>query len=193
MSLNLFDERILKPERSLAYFSECEKGLPSYYNSPNHDSLNQIVCRNCKSGYVNWDLTRQRNIEKINDVAYELKKEWWRNYWWEMELDELTTSNLKKTNLTKLEIDAYKRIRSSIGKVYLFKDKLQPFNDGYQTPYVGNIIYYGQHAMATCCRSCVEYWHGIPRGRALNDDEVTYLSELTLFYIKAKLVESSSV
>lgn len=25
----------------------------------------------------------------------------------------------------------------------------------------GNIVFYAQHAVAACCRNCIEVWHGI--------------------------------
>lgn len=46
-----------------------------------------------------------------------------------------------------------------------------PPNDGKQTPYRGHPVFVAQHATGTCCRSCLETWHGIPRGRALTEAE----------------------
>jgi hypothetical protein len=46
-----------------------------------------------------------------------------------------------------------------------------PVNDRKQTPYRGHPVFVAQHATATCCRSCLEKWHGIPRGRELTADE----------------------
>jgi hypothetical protein len=42
-----------------------------------------------------------------------------------------------------------------------------PPNDGRQTPMRGHPIFIAQHATATCCRSCLAKWHGIPAGRPL--------------------------
>lgn len=38
----------------------------------------------------------------------------------------------------------------------------EPRNDGKQTPYRGHPMFVAQHATATCCRTCLERWHGIP-------------------------------
>jgi hypothetical protein len=46
-----------------------------------------------------------------------------------------------------------------------------PINDGRQTPFRGHPVFVAQHATAACCRSCLEKWHGIPRGRALTIHE----------------------
>lgn len=46
-----------------------------------------------------------------------------------------------------------------------------PANDGRQTPMRGHPAFIAQHATATCCRSCLAKWHGIPAGRPLSDGE----------------------
>lgn len=47
----------------------------------------------------------------------------------------------------------------------------EPVNDGRQTPMRGHPVFVAQHATATCCRSCLFNWHGIPTGRQLTGDE----------------------
>lgn len=46
-----------------------------------------------------------------------------------------------------------------------------PVNDGKQTPLRGHPVFVAQHATATCCRACLEKFHGIGRGRALEETE----------------------
>ncbi len=46
---------------------------------------------------------------------------------------------------------------------------------------------YAQHATATCCRDCLDYWHGIAKGRELSDEELNYLSELACLYIEDRI------
>lgn len=50
-----------------------------------------------------------------------------------------------------------------------------PKNDGKQTPMRGHPVFIAQHATATCCRGCLETWHGIERGRALSDAEQAHV------------------
>lgn len=50
-----------------------------------------------------------------------------------------------------------------------------PSRDGKQTPFRGHPVFVAQHATATCCRSCLEKWHGISRGRALDSEERDYV------------------
>ncbi len=47
----------------------------------------------------------------------------------------------------------------------------EPLNDGKQTPMRGHPVFIAQHATATCCRSCLAKWHGVPAGRALSGPE----------------------
>ncbi|MCG3160456.1 MAG: hypothetical protein JMDDDDMK_01525 [Acidobacteria bacterium] len=49
-----------------------------------------------------------------------------------------------------------------------------PPNDGRQTPMRNHPVFIAQHATATCCRGCLQKWHGIPKGRELRKDEKRY-------------------
>jgi hypothetical protein len=59
--------------------------------------------------------------------------------------------------------------------------------DGRQTPWHGSAIYYAQHATAACCRTCIEYWHGIPRVGDLGAKELDYLTDLVVRYLDERL------
>ena len=65
-----------------------------------------------------------------------------------------------------------------------------PRKDGKQTPYRGHPVFVAQHATATCCRSCLERWHGIAKGRELTDDELGYAVEVVCRWIEADLTAS---
>ena len=60
----------------------------------------------------------------------------------------------------------------------------QPRKDGRQTPYRGHPVFVAQHATATCCRTCLERWHEIPRGDALDADEQTYAVDVICRWIE---------
>jgi hypothetical protein len=59
-----------------------------------------------------------------------------------------------------------------------------PGNDGKQTPMRGHPVFLAQHATATCCRGCLEKWHGLPRGRALTADEQAYVVDVIARWIR---------
>jgi hypothetical protein len=50
-----------------------------------------------------------------------------------------------------------------------------PANDGKQTPMRNHPIFVAQHATATCCRGCLEKWHGIAKGHELSAKERGYI------------------
>jgi len=66
------------------------------------------------------------------------------------------------------------------------------FRDGTQTPFGGNIGYYAQHATGTCCRRCVEEWHGINRTTEIVPKDLEYFSELIQLYVRSRLPSISN-
>ena len=65
-----------------------------------------------------------------------------------------------------------------------------PHKDGKQTPYRGHPVFVAQHATATCCRSCLERWHGIEKGRELTTAEQEYAVDVICRWIEADLAAS---
>ncbi len=59
-----------------------------------------------------------------------------------------------------------------------------PKNDGKQTPMRNHPVFIAQHATATCCRGCLKKGHRIEKGRALSDDEIGFIVELVMGWIK---------
>lgn len=59
-----------------------------------------------------------------------------------------------------------------------------PKNDGKQTPTKAHPSFVAMHATATCCRSCLEKWHHIPKGRELKKEEKNYIESLIVMWIK---------
>ena len=59
-----------------------------------------------------------------------------------------------------------------------------PKNDGKQTPMKGHPAFVAQHATATCCRNCIQKWHGIEKGRKLTGEEIGFLVDLIMGWIQ---------
>jgi len=59
-----------------------------------------------------------------------------------------------------------------------------PPNDGSQTPMRGHAVFKAQHAVAVCCRGCLAKWHGIQPGHALTEDEINYVVEMILGWLR---------
>jgi hypothetical protein len=62
-----------------------------------------------------------------------------------------------------------------------------PAKDGKQTPYRGHPVFVAQHATATCCRTCLEKWHEIPKGEQLTPDQSSYVVDVILRWIARQL------
>ncbi|MEA9389186.1 DUF4186 domain-containing protein [Acerihabitans sp. TG2] len=68
-----------------------------------------------------------------------------------------------------------------------------PAKDGKQTPWRGHPAFVAQHATATCCRGCLEKWHGIIKGRPLNDTEQDYVVQIIMYWLKRQCDENISL
>lgn len=84
---------------------------------------------------------------------------------------------IDEKGLDKIEQDAYEIVRKKIGDAY-------PKNDGKQTPTKNHPVFIAQHACACCCRSCLEKWHKIPKGRELTEKEIKFIVALIMEWIK---------
>ena len=51
----------------------------------------------------------------------------------------------------------------------------QPAHDSKQTPMRNHPVFIAQHATATCCRSCLQKWHKIPKGQPLTPEQIDYI------------------
>jgi uncharacterized protein DUF4186 len=63
----------------------------------------------------------------------------------------------------------------------------EPHKDGRQTPYRGHPVFVAQHATATCCRSCLQQWHQIPKGRELSREELAYVVDVICRWIEREV------
>lgn len=68
----------------------------------------------------------------------------------------------------------------------------RPAQDGRQTPYRGHPVFIAQHATATCCRRCLERWHGISSGAALTPDQIDYVLDIIDRWLRARDDDPSS-
>ena len=106
-------------------------------------------------------------------------------------LDELSRSKFRSSfHLRKYMIKYIddKGMDTILKHAYDFINKnLKPANipnDGKQTPMKGHPVFMARHATATCCRGCLEKWHGITKGRELTNNEVNYVVTLIMEWIK---------
>ena len=113
----------------------------------------------------------------IDNKLLSLKKSKFRS---SFHLNKKLIDYVLKNGIEKIEVHANDLIIKSIGADY-------PKNDGKQTPMKNHPVFIAQHACACCCRSCLEKWHKIPKGRKLTDREIRYLVALIIEWIKGEI------
>ena len=138
------------------------------------------ACRDCHAQLVDWPRVHGRQLDDVAHTFRELRLELIRHHFWHVDIDQRAMNHALRKGKVALVGSAANRIAKAVAVE-------NPFRDGQQTPFQGNVIYYAQHATASCCRTCIEYWHGIERGRPLTAQEQDYLTQLVTLYINDHL------
>ena len=60
-------------------------------------------------------------------------------------------------------------------------------NDGKQTPMRGHPVFIAEHATATCCRDCLYKWHHIAKNKELTNEEIDYIVNIIMLWIKKEM------
>lgn len=160
--------------------ADCEGGLHCFKKSREMSEAERGRCRYCGVNLVDWDRIHHCNI---NDAAFtfdSLRYEMIRHHYWHKSLDLKAKNHARRKGREGLRDAVRHRLEKYIAPEY-------PVRDGRQTPWEGSIIYYAQHATACCCRKCMEYWYGIPRGIELSDELRGFFLELIMMYIDERM------
>jgi hypothetical protein len=166
--------------------SDCENNLHCF--RPTRRMKNEGkegLCRTCGAQLFDWETIHEKSIDNLEQVINALKYEQFRHHYWHLTIDEKAAKNATKISLEELAERVARRFKSSL--------KLNNPYDGRQTPLTGNILYYAQHATATCCRKCIEYWHDIPLDHELSDRDIEYFTALAMRYIEEKILEIKEI
>jgi hypothetical protein len=128
---------------------------------------------------IDWNRIDQKDLADVEYTIKALKNECVRHHFWEhVEVDEKALKKARKIGPEGIREWAEKRI-----KKYVAPAQKDIFRDGTQTPFVGNIVYYAQHATGVCCRKCIEEGYNIDRHRPLSEEEINYFLDLLMIYI----------
>ena len=117
-----------------------------------------------------------QNIQ-IPQTLASLKKSTFRS---KFNLTEKDLQYIQEKGVDTIRQHAIDFIRTRISPQY-------PKKDGKQTPMRGHPVFIAQHATATCCRNCIQKWHGIGKGRALNDDEIEFVVGLVMGWLNEQI------
>jgi len=163
--------------------SDCENDLHCFRNKrPRLGSYRNETCVVCGVELIDWTRLDKRNLQDVEYTFKSLKYEMVRHHYWHKKIDEGALRQAEKYGFDGLKEWTPNRLLHSVGPA---SDDI--FRDGMQTPKVGNIVYYGQHATASCCRKCMEEWHGIPRSRPLTEKEIAYFTQLILLFVRDRM------
>lgn len=173
------DKNRLEPLGMTCTSTDCESDLHCFQQQKKTAQLHG-PCRACGADLVNWSRVHSRDLADARHTFDSLRLERIRHHYWHVGIDQRAVNHARRKGVKGLELAMRRRLRSSIGDA-------QPFRDGTQTPKAGYSTYYAQHATASCCRKCLEEWHGIPRGRDLSDEQIEYLAKLAMLYIRERL------
>jgi hypothetical protein len=171
----------LRPLKIRCTASDCESGLHCFRATKKLRIANQVGrCRSCGADLIDWGRVKRLDLRDAASTFASLQKELVRHHFWHVSIDDKAVNYARRKGRPALLVAARKRIERSVGGE-------QPYRDGRQTPQEGNPIYYAQHATASCCRKCMEEWHGIPAGRALTEREIGYFTGLAMMYLEERL------
>lgn len=129
-------------------------------------------CQFCNTAFKYTEMMKQKPDYKTAKGV--MNESMWNDDWLTAELDNVAKNRLLKVNRTEIKKILIKSIRSH-----------QP-NDGKQTPYYGNPVYYAQHGLGCCCRKCLEKFYGISKDVDLSDNDLEYFTNLITDFIKEK-------
>ena len=139
------------------------------------------VCKECGTHLIDWKRVHQNNINDSKFIFNSMKNELIRHVYWHTPIEKAAIDIALKTGKDQLRIHSKQVLKAKIGN---------PHNawDGRQTPMTGNeIVNYAQHATATCCRMCLEYWHNINKNEKLTGEQLQFCTDLVMLYIEERV------
>lgn len=118
------------------------------------------------------------NKREIENKLLSLEKSKFRS---SFHLKEVDKNYITKNGMEKIKSHAYDFIKKRLAP------KEIP-NDGKQTPMRGHPVFIAQHATATCCRNCLFKWHHIAQNKELTEQEINYIVEVIMEWIRKEIV-----
>jgi Domain of unknown function (DUF4186) len=160
--------------------TDCENDLHCFKQLKKMTPDQRGKCRDCGADLVDWKRLHRRDRGDAANTFDALQHEMIRHYFFHRPVDDAAMRHAQRKGRDQLKDSARDRLRKYLAVA-------EPPRDGRQTPLEGNVIYYAQHATATCCRTCLEYWHNIPKGKPLTEAEFDYCVGLVDLFLDEKL------
>jgi Domain of unknown function (DUF4186) len=160
--------------------TDCDNDLHCFKQLKKMAPDQRGKCRACGADLVDWKRLHRRDKSDAAHTFEALQRELIRHHFFHRPVDERAMRHAQRKGRIALKDAARDRLRKYLAVA-------EPPRDGRQTPLEGNAIYNAQHATATCCRTCLEYWHDIPKGRPLTSEEFDYCAVLVDLFLDEKL------
>lgn len=159
---------------------DCDNDLHCFKQLKKMTPDQRGKCRACGADLVDWKRVHKRDLSDVRHTFKALRNETIRHHFFHRGIDDGAMRHALRKGRTLLKEAARSRLEKYLAPK-------EPARDGRQTPLEGNTIFYAQHATATCCRTCLEYWHDIPKGRALSGEELDYCVALVEMFLDLRL------
>ena len=177
----------LKPVKLTCTSSDCDNGRHAY--RPGRGKWQELgpgVCQNCGDTSVDMTVTRARDGARPDVIFAELGREFIRDHFLNKPFDERARRLIRRDGVEGIKQRVHDRLLRSLGG--------DPTNwDGRQTPLSGSVLFYAQHATATCCRKCAWYWYGIPRDGEMDAADLSFCDGLVCAYIDRRAPEIDAI
>ncbi|MDE7296950.1 MAG: DUF4186 family protein [Clostridia bacterium] len=161
------DDLVITKRTIIKHPHDCENGKHYFVFDGN------THCQFCGAEFLHSATMKQKpDYQTIKGI---IKHSMWNDEWLNVELDNVAKNKLPKIKRANIRSILNKSIRVC-----------QP-NDGRQTPYYGNPVFYAQHGLGCCCRKCLEKFYAIPKNAVLSDEELDYFTDLIEAYLKEKV------
>jgi len=173
----------LKPIDITCTSTSCTDALHCFKSKKDQiDKGMKGACRDCGANFIDWNRVHKRDIKDLKFTYNSLNNELIRYVYQENDiLNQRAINYALRKGRKGLRARIEKELRDKVGKS-------KNFREGRQTKKQGNsIIPYAQHGTATCCRKCIEYWHGIEQGIELSDEDIAYFVELIMYFVENRL------
>jgi hypothetical protein len=146
------------------------------------------ACRNCGEGPIDWLRHHARDPADVEALIGAMRQELIRDVYWSEALPKriLRLARARKTHdlrASHTRLLARVLVPTEVEFPYLRKQTY--FADHADA----RIVHCAQHATATCCRACLETWHGIPRDERVGQSHLAYLEPLVWLYTERRLTE----
>ncbi|HEY4778291.1 MAG TPA: DUF4186 family protein [Solirubrobacterales bacterium] len=174
------DSRVSLAERRHAFSSPLAEGVLPGIGGP---------CIACGTDTVEWGRCHARDPEDHEGLFGNMRQELLRDHYWGLELPEHVLRKARKRSSEQLQTTIGLDLRRALVPDHFVEGRQTPFAENEEKATISTC---SQHAIGTCCRACLEKWHGIPHGVVLGGSEYDYLGGLAWIYVERRLELSDS-